>query len=228
MRIQPAQRLPVYQPGWGGPKPLRVTRGMLGLGQTCACTGDTGSPCILSGGACIDSESGDPCDCSPTTAPVTTPVTTTPAAPAPSTSVSNFAPGSCWDSSLNPVACGPGASYVVASDGSLTSYTGGATPAGGGLTTAQLTALTNTIAAGGQTAINISKALSTPSLVAGTGVVYNPATGQFYNPQTGQVVSPSTTGAGTGAAAAGVTISPTLILLFGGLLVLMVAMGGRR
>lgn len=224
MRVLPAQRLPVYRPGYGGPRPLRVTRGMLGLGQTCACTGDTGDVCIPSGNSCVDPNDGTVCSCAPVgTTPITT--TTTPSTP----STPSFAPGSCWDSSLNPVACGSGAAYVVAADGSLTSYTGGATPAGGGLTTAQLTALTNTIAAGGQTAINISKALSTPALVAGTGVVYNPATGQFYNPTTGQVVSPATAGTLGLATTTGLTsISPTVILLFGGLLVLMLAMGGRR
>lgn len=207
MRVQPAQRLPMYPAGWGGCGIPRMNRGMLGLGQ-----------CNV--GDVVDETTGMPC-------PVPGGTTSTPSTPA----APSFAAGSCWDSSLNPVACGSGATYVVASDGSLTSYTGGATPAGGGLTTAQLTALTSTIAAGGQTAINISKALSTPSLVAGTGVVYNPATGQFYNPQTGQVVSPTTAGTLGTASILGTSLSsmgPVLILLVGGLFVLMMFAGGRR
>lgn len=54
---------------------------------------------------------------------------------------------------------------------------GGSTAGGGGLTAQQLSAI---IAAGGQAAINIAKATSTPSVVPGApGLVYNPATGQF-------------------------------------------------
>jgi hypothetical protein len=50
------------------------------------------------------------------------------------------------------------------------------TPAGGGLTAAQIAAIAT---AAGQAAINVAKATSTPGLIPGTNLVYNPATGQF-------------------------------------------------
>jgi hypothetical protein len=202
MRIRPPSRLSGYAPGWGG-----SLAGLRGLGQ--------------------DDGSGDNIDLGYGTTPAApTPTVNQPTSP-------SFAPGSCWDSSLNPIACGAGgAAYVVTAGGNLVGYSAASpasapTPAGGGLTASQLAAIIN---AGTASTIGITKALSTPGLVSGTGVIYNAATGQFYNPQTGQVVAPT---AGSSPSTLGLTatsltsMTPFLLLALGAVLVFSLA-GGRH
>lgn len=93
-----------------------------------------------------------------------------------------------------------------------------ASPSSTGLNLTNLfTGITNAAEAGSK----IYLGLQTPSLVPGTGAIYNAATGQFYDPQTGQVVSP------TGAPSTSSTLFPaglssatlTPILMIGGLLI---------
>lgn len=87
------------------------------------------------------------------------------------------------------------------------------TPSTSGLTSAQLASIISTA---GQAAISIAKATSTPSVIPGTGLVYNPATGQFL-PSSGAV-------AGTAQIASSFSqYIPLAILAIGALFVLKAA-----
>lgn len=72
--------------------------------------------------------------------------------------------------------------------------------------------------------------LQNPSLVPGTGAIYNPSTGTYYNPGTGQVVSPTgqTAFGGFGMPMMG-NFDPATLLMIGGLglgaILLISAMG---
>ena len=80
--------------------------------------------------------------------------------------------------------------------GAITPTVSAPTSGGGGLTAAQITSIA---AAAGQAAINIAKATSTPGLIPGTNLVYNPATNQFL----------PASGAGTTLPGTQVSLTPT-------------------
>lgn len=94
--------------------------------------------------------------------------------------------------------------------------------------TSQLQQIANAMGTSANTALKLFQAAQGPSLVAGTNVLYNPATGQYYNPTTGQVVNP--TGGTTFAPLSLGGIDPTFLLI-GGLLiggVFLISMAGHR
>ena len=93
--------------------------------------------------------------------------------------------------------------------------------------TTQLGQLLNSLAQGAQSGLKIFQQAQGPSLVAGTNVLYNPATGQYYNPTTGQVVNPLTGSLGPSVFG---TIDPSMLLIGGLLLggVLLISMVGHR
>jgi hypothetical protein len=87
------------------------------------------------------------------------------------------------------------------------------TPSSGGTSLSSLlSSITNAAAAG----VKLYQVAEGPSLVAGTGAIYNPATGQYYNPTTGQVVNANGTATGSVIGSQITSYLPT-ILLYGGL-----------
>lgn len=91
------------------------------------------------------------------------------------------------------------------------------TPAGGGLTAAQIAAIAT---AAGQAAINVAKATSVPGLIPGTNLVYNPATGGFVPASGAGVALPGTQLSLTPAGLTGSLTSSSALLIA------VVAIGG--
>lgn len=85
----------------------------------------------------------------------------------------------------------------------------------GQLTAAQLASLVGSAASAGSAVI---RSTQTPSVIAGTSAIYNPATGQII---------PSAVGVGNpGSISAGLSVSPILIVL--ALVAVVGFMGGKR
>lgn len=95
--------------------------------------------------------------------------------------------------------------------------TGVSTSNGGSLSAAQIASIIGNSA---NAAVGIFKATSSPSVIAGTGLVYNPATGQLVNATTGFGV------AGVGAALG--SYLPLLLVVGAAVLILPMLSGGKR
>ena len=87
-----------------------------------------------------------------------------------------------------------------------------------GLTAAQISQIFTSASAAG---INIFKATSSPSLIPGTNLVYNPATGQMANATYGGLTGSQISAISTSS----LTAYLPMILLGGGLLLVVMMMG---
>jgi hypothetical protein len=152
-----------------------VSPGLLGLGQACAA-----SECLeYADGAC---DSWDDTPCSTQTIP--NPLLGTSTTPAPITGVNS---GNCVVGGIDPangfqiLSCSGGTITSELNPSSSGTITG--TPNQAQYTPAQLAAI---IAAGGNSAVSIIRtAAGGPYTVAGTNLVYNPATGQLSSGASG-------------------------------------------
>jgi hypothetical protein len=143
-----------FDPGYAGAG-LRGFRGVSGLGQICT-----------------DPETGDAVDCGSTSpsAPSTPPIVIPPMPPVTGPvggSVNSCPSGEYLD---------PSSGLCLLSPSSPGSSTSTPTTPSSSLTTAQLAAL---ISSSGSAASSVIKATSSPYVIPGTNVLYNPATGQI-------------------------------------------------
>lgn len=190
---------------------MRRAMGMRGLGCDCSVVDESGS--------CVDPEPCNPGDTiaggpgyipTPTPTPITTPATTS----TPNISCDSVSPSAMTAQQL--INCG----YTTLPSGALNTPL---TPAQAGLTPAQQAQL---IAATGNAAVSLIRtATGGPYTVAGTNLVYNPATGSLTTAAGANAVSTLLAGGGA------LGLSSNTLLLVGGaavLLFVLMGSGGRR
>lgn len=182
--------------------------GLRGLGCDDEVCDDDGSNC-----ECLDSTSPTTIATAPPSLPVATPVTTVAGSP---TATGSLPAGMCYDLSGNMISCSNGSS----GSGNVALTPAQQTAIQAQMTPAQQAAL---IAATGNSAVSLIRtAEGGPYTVAGTNLVYNPATGQLST-----TASVNATAALTGGLASIGPYLPMILLAIGAIIVIPMITGKK-